>query len=447
MNTNCRIFRGLAGGLPALALTAALLALAVPAWSVPQIMTPYGDQLGWTGAEVNSMGGTGTALFRGGYSNIFNPALLADATGYRFDGGVSLDQQHEDRFQPLFDGFESYIRDVAIASNREHYFQTGFALSGIFGPDDRPVAAALSLTDRYAFNYTFEEELRNPSPYIPAAGEPARDQIIEERRREIDGTVRDLSVGVGYQVHERISVGASAHYAFGTRTEVNTVRDLATATNSYDYRDEFDLSGVNFTVGLRGKVNDRLELALAWDSALEAEGDWTSDDYEAETGETTSGMVDGSFKYPQAYRAGMAFRPRTDPRTVFTMELEYKPWSELEDFRVPGDDNPQNLDDTMDVRIGLEHLFYNGMPLRFGFRHFDSYADKESSASVFSAGVGAPLGSGMVSVSLELSKISSIQAHQFPYPTNYFGDSFVADPMARVDDTRFRVGAGYTVGF
>jgi len=103
--------------------------------------------------------------------------------------------------------------------------------------------------------------------------------------------------------------------------------------------------------------------------------------------------------------------------------------------------------------VGLEHTFYNGMPLRFGFRYYDSYADKEANASVFSAGIGAPFGSGMFSVSLELSKITSVLDHQFPYPDEIFGDPndpdnpYYADPQARVEDTRFRIGIGYKVGF
>ena len=53
----------------------------------------------------------------------------------------------------------------------------------------------------------------------------------------------------------------------------------------------------------------------------------------------------------------------------------------------------------------------------------------------------------MFSVSLELSKITSVQDHQFPYPDDFLGPQYVADPQARVEDTRFRIGIGYKVGF
>jgi hypothetical protein len=434
-------------GIPAVAL--ALLVLgAVPALAVPQINSSYGDQMAWSGAEINAMGGTGTAVYRGGLSNLFNPSLLTDEQGYRFDVGGMLDQEHEDRFQPLFDTFDSWVVDAAIASNRHHYWQTGFAASGrFFRGTTRPVVLSLSLADRYPYSYVFDEELLNPSPFPPAQGEPARDLLIEERRREIGGSLRTLSLGGATEVHERLSVGAAVHYAFGTRTELNTVRDHVPADGDDSYRteDELKLDGVNFTVGVRGVVNERIEIGLAWESRLIAAGDLTSVNMDADgwTQTTESAFV----RYPQMFRAGFVFRPRTDPRTVFTIEAEYKPWSELEDSAVPGDDNPGNLRDVTDVRVGLDHTFYNGMPLRFGFRHFDSYADRDASIGVFSSGVGAPVAGGMMSVSVELSKATSVQGHQFPYPTDFFGDNFHDDPIARVEDTRFRVGVGYKVEF
>ena len=433
--------------LPGVAAMLAVVMVAGAGFAGPQLTSAYGDQLGWISAEINAMGGSGTALYRGGYSTVFNPALLSRASGYRLDGGLALDQEHEDRFQPLFDSFDSYVTDAAIASNRHHYFDTGFALAGRPGGEDSPFGVGLSLTERYPFNYTFTEELRNPSPYPPGTGEPARDAIIAERTREVSGALRDLSVGVGFEVNDRVSVGAAAHYGFGTRTEVMRSRDFVIPQDSYNHKSAFDMNGVNFTLGAHGVINERIEVGVAWESKLSADGDWTQTDYEAATDTTIETMSDAYYKYPQTFRAGLALRPRTDPRTVFTMEMEYKTWSDMEDWRVPGDDNPQLLEDTTDVRIGVQHEFYNGMAARFGFRHIESYADRDASTSVFSAGVGAPLGGGMFSASVELAKLTTIQAHQFDYPTDYFGDSFVVDPIARVEDTRFRIGAGYKVEF
>ncbi len=435
------------GAFSALVLLGLMISAAA-SFAVPQIMTEYGDQMAWRGADINAMGGTGVALYRGGLSNIYNPAMLTGGPeDGRLDLSLSLDQEHEDRFQPLFDSFNSWVADAAIASNREHYWQTGFAIAGSPLGEKTPIRAGLSLVDRYPFQYTFSEELRNPSPFPGQIGEPARDQIIELREREVQGTLRTLSLGVGADVDDEISIGMAIHYAFGVRKETNTVRDYVIESNSSNDVTEYDMDAINFSLGVRGKISERIELGLAWESQLNTTGDYTNSHFDGGTGITTDTNWGGYIRYPNIYRAGLTFMPQTDPKTIFTMELEFMAWSELADSRNPGYDNPQNLQDTFDVRVGLEHRFYNGLPLRFGFRHFDSYANRESSASVFSTGSAFAIGRGEVSVSMELGKITSILPHQFPYPDDYFGDAYITDPEARVEDTRFRIGIGYTQNF
>lgn len=427
----------------------AVLGAAGPVVAGPQIMSAYGDQLPWYGAEINAMGGTGAALYRGGFSALINPAFLTVEESFQVDAGFSLDQAAEDRFQPLFDSFENYVTDAAIASNRQHYWQTGFAVAGRVRHADRfPVSLGISLTDRYPFDYKFEEELRNP--YLH--NDPSqRDKVLERRIHEVTGTLRQLSFGAGVDLHDRISAGVAVNYAFGIRKENTSMRDEFIGLNeddtSFSNQSEYDMAGVNWTVGLRGKVNERVEIGLAWETQLTADGGFSTSNHSAITDSTIMTNYDGHYRYPNVYRAGLTFMPRTDPRTTFSLEVEYKPFSEMVDTEYPGYDNPQNLEDVTDVKVGLEHVFYNGMPLRFGFRFIDSYADWEASASVFSAGVGMPVAGGLVSASMELSKVTSIQDHIFEYPGDGDDSAYLTDPQARVEDTRFRVGVGYKLNF
>lgn len=418
--------------------------------AVPEWMADYGDQMAWRGADINAMGGTGVALYRGALSNVFNPAMLtAGPADGRIDLSLSFDQEHEDRFQPLFDSFESYVADAAIASNREHYWQSGFGIAGAPLGGRTPVRVGLSLVDRYPFQYTFREDIRNPSPYPPGSGEPARDQIIEEREREVRGTLRTLSLGVGADVDDEIALGMALHYGFGTRTDERTSRDYWTddGDDGYATTTEYDMSGVSFSLGARGKISERVEIGLAWESQMATTGDYHRETYTAEDMTTVEENWDGYLRYPNIWRGGLTLRPRTDPRTVFTVEAEYSEFEELADSENPGYENEQNLHNVMDVRLGVEHTFYNGTPLRFGFRHFNSYRDDESQSSIFSAGTDFGIGRGRVAVSVEIGKIESVREHQFPYPANYLGDTYVVDDFARVEDTRFRVGVGYTQYF
>ena len=419
-----------------------LLAVAGPAWSVPQIMTEYGDQVPWLGADINAMGGTGAALYRGGMSNIFNPAFLATATSHRLDAGLSLDQEHEDRFQPLYDTFGSFVADVAIVSNRQHYWQTGFGLVIHEPIGDFPMTIGLSLADRYPYSYTFEEEVRDPD----FASDP-RDSILEERTRKVTGTLRAASLGLGFGVTDWLSAGATLHYAFGTRSETTSRRMYTGDVDGINELYDFDMDGVNVTLGLRGRVSERVEIGVAYENALTASGTAdlayheTRNDGAPDT-DMSATVEDAYFRYPEIYRAGITFFPRTDPRTVFTVELEYMAWNEFEDSLNQVTNGIDELEKTLDVRIGLEHMFYNGVPLRFGFRHLPSYRDKDAGSTIFTAGTGMPIGGGMVATSVEIIKITSFQEHQFPYP-----DGFLVEDIARVEDTRFRVSLGYTVNW
>ncbi len=429
-------------------LTAALLlALTVPALAVPQIMTDYGDQMAWRSAEINAMGGTGSALYRGGYSALYNPAFLPVEDSVRLDGGFSLSQQHEDRFVPLFDSFQSYVSDAAVASNRSHYWQSGFAFAQRLTTEGRAATLGVSLTDRYPFQYDFYEEVRNPQFY-PIED---RDIVIEEREMEVTGTLRNLSVGMGVDLHPLLSIGVAANYAFGQRTEVTRLSDNWNEDGSYRIEQEMDLDGVNFIVGLKSALNERVELGFAWESQLKATGKTTGEahyaDPDSSFATTSIALDDTYFRYPNRFRGGLTFLPRTDPRTVFSIEMEYIPWHEMADSRYPGYDNPRNLDDTRDVRVGVEHTFYNGMPVRFGFRHVNSYLDRDTSASLFTAGIGVPYRNGSFSASVELGKVTSVQDHLFPYDSDEFGEAYIADPQARVEDTRFRLGVGYRLSY
>ena len=199
-------------------------------------------------------------------------------------------------------------------------------------------------------------------------------------------------------------------------------------------------------------VSERVEVGFAYENPLTAKGTWNLAHYEqfddsANNVDLEDNYKDSYYRYPQILRGGLTFYPQTDPRTVFTADLEYNPWQKFEQNLGEGSEveielEDANLEKVYDVRIGLEHTFYNGVPLRFGFRHFTAYSDDEAHATVFTGGTGVPLGSGLIGVSLELRKITSVQEHQFHYP-----DGFYTDPVARVEDTRFRVGVSYTVNW
>jgi opacity protein-like surface antigen len=423
------------------AILAALLvlgAITTSADAVPQIESTYGGQSPWYQAEINALGATGAAGFRGGMSTILNPAGLARVEHFRYDIGLNASHHEEDRFMPVFDSFDNRVVDMAIASNQNTWWNAGFAMAGRLESEPIPLCFGLSLADRYPFAYRFEEELRDPSPF----SDP-RDRILEERLYEVKGTLRTLSMGLATELAQRYALGVSIHAAFGERQETWRVRDrhLADGDQSYDDRSAWSLGGFNATFGAQARVSDRVTLGVAYETRLEVDGDYETSSFAAGDTVRTEASELETLRYPAYWRFGGAFYPRSDPRTAFTVDVVYSDWAKLEDSRL-GQDGELRLEEVVDVRIGLEHTFYNEMDLRFGFRRYDSYADDLGGNSVWSAGGGFPVLEGEFSLSVEMNKLQSYEPHIFGYPEDY-----VAEDEARVDDRRVRVGVSWSREF
>ncbi|MBC8426530.1 hypothetical protein H8E07_20635 [bacterium] len=430
-------------GLAGILLVGLLTALPGTATAGSVLDMPYGSPAGTLGAEVDAMAGTVTSYYRGGLSARFNPAMLSEEKNHRFDGSLSLYQDHEDRFQPLWDSFESYVTDTAIASQRNHYFDTGFgaALRATKG-----LAVGASVSTLYDFTYDFAEEIRDP---INQPGSDPDDMILEERSWRSGGRLRVLTLGVAMSTpDERLSVGLAGNYAFGTRKNEVNRRFFQDQGDSYNTNREHWLEGSNAVLGVRIKATPRFEIGAAWETPLKVSGELTdlTDIFAvgADTVATSAMSKDASIEYPNRYRVGFTLYPRSEPRTVFTAEMIFSEWTKLEDSEFPVDAQPR-LEDVVDVRIGVQHTFYNDVPLRFGFRRMDSYSDHEAGATFFTSGIGVPWQHGLFHVSVELSKVTSRQEHWFPY--EYDDPDIYTAETARVEDTRFRLGAGFTYQF
>lgn len=413
-------------------LLLAALALASSAAAATVLNTGYGAAENWISAGINSMGATGVALDRGGFGAVFNPATLAWAGGWRVDAGLSLAEEHEDRFQPLFDSFGSYVVDTSIASKRSHRFGTGFAVSRRINDD---LGFGASLTTRYGFGYDFDEDVRDPDSF----SDP-RDRILEERAVEIDGDLHDLGLGLGWWIRDDLRLGAALHYVFGTPTIVMRDRFFQDEADSYVDRTEWDADGVTGTFGVSWTASERLELGAAYDLGFSVAGDRTETlTTGAAPADVTATVRNLDVNYPKRARVGFALHPRAEPRTVFAAEMVWTEWSALTNSLLP---DAMELEDTLDYRVGVEHTFYNDVPLRFGFRHLEHYADPEPTSSIFSMGLGVPWQGGLVDLGAELGKVTSTQEHWFAYPAD-----FAVEATSRVEETLFRLGATFTYRF
>jgi hypothetical protein len=61
------------------------------------------------------------------------------------------------------------------------------------------------------------------------------------------------------------------------------------------------------------------------------------------------------------------------------------------------------LDDVWDLRLGIEHVFYNGFPARFGFHYRPSPRDEQVTTTAFTFGAGIDVGPLVADLAFEIA--------------------------------------------
>jgi long-subunit fatty acid transport protein len=244
---------------------------------------------------------------------------------------------------------------------------------------------AAGVYERYDLDYDYYEEVRDPDVFSSP-----RDALLSERTIAVEGLLRSVTAGYGAEIFGPIRLGFSAHYYFGNVDMTRKETDYP-ANTSETMTIQRDLDGWGWTVGAQGIVNDHLDLAVSYEGAFSVSGAHRLQ--ETDTSQSQPVLQDvttqESIDYPGTLRFGATYRPQNRLRTTFSAEGVWRDWSNLKDsFRTTVLEDTFSLRDTWDLRLGLEHVFYNGMPLRFGFRYLENYADTEAKRSIYSAGLG-----------------------------------------------------------
>ena len=371
--------------LPVLLWVLASALLAERAGAITFLDTSYGTPTGTSLARGAGMGSTGVSLYQGSPAVVHNPALLAlQAQPVHVDFLFGVTHAAEDRLVPLYDTFNAFVDETTIATNRNTYT---LAQGGVVWrlPLERPMTLAAGVYERYDFDYDYFEEVRDPSPFTDP-----RDALLGERALAVEGLLRSVSAGYGAEVISRLHLGLSMHYYFGEPDFTQTETSFATNTMQ-SLSIQRELGGWGWSVGGHGSVNEHLDLGAAYEAPFQVSG--THRLQQRDTAQTDPIVAESSseetIEYPGTLRFGASYRPQNPLRTTFALEAVYRFWEDLDDsFRTSVLMDTFLLRDTWDLRVGLEHVFYNGLPLRLGFRYLENYADPEAARSIYSAGLG-----------------------------------------------------------
>jgi len=413
--------------LAAILASLALLLAARAARGASFLDRPWGTPEAGLSARSRAMGGTGVALANGAWSLADNPAALALAGGSRVHAAGGVLRASENRFVPLFDTFDSFVDEGAIAINDHAYA----SLSGGVAWDPRRwrgVVLAAGVLDRLDPRYDYYDERRTTA---------TTDQIVSERFIRTRGVLRSASVGAALPLRGGTGVGLAFHRWFGTLEDRDALVSRAPGVSGRVTALSRRITGHSFSLGATWRANERLDVGLAYETAPRLHDDFTrwQDDSIVSAPQSS---VDA--RLPSRLAFGAAYRPRNAFRTTLALDAVYTPWSELEDPLLPGAD----FLDTWDVRIGLEHIYYNALPGRIGFRYARSYALREADRATFTFGIGHRMGRVALDLSGEAGKRNSRQEPLWPRDEQ---GPAVGAGRDRVEDTVLRVFLGAELGF
>jgi hypothetical protein len=243
----------------------------------------------------------------------------------------------------------------------------------------------LAFVPAYDFRYDFYEEVRDRSTQsVP------QDRVIADTYLEGDGDLRAVTFGLAKEFHGNLCLGGSIDYLFGDyHIKARLVRSEAAGGDEGETSDRIaasNLSGVRFRFGAAYRLSKRIEVGMDFESQCELEGDFESrsSDDDLLSFLPMAGIGDETIAatYPQSYGVGLTFRPRNELLTVIEADMKYTRWSDFSNEAYDG----LHLDDTYEWHVGVEHVFYNGRPVQFGFIYKPSPIDKEIGEAAVTAG-------------------------------------------------------------
>jgi len=368
----------------------AILALALVscAWGYGYLGVGTGSAVFQGSSRCGGMGEIGLVSEDTPLAVVLNPALLAHletrqaALVYR---AAALDENWS---SPVYDSFDALLGYNTYSANSNLYHAIAGGLGSGVLTRAYGTCFAVAVGNAYDFRYDYAEEVRDRA----STAQPP-DRLVARNSVRGEGEITSLSFGLAKTVYPGLALGAGLDYLFGKHDlearivflDVNKVPWPSREPDSLETYSAHGLSGVRFTVGAAYDLGERLGFGVAYKSGAELDGDFTTSGGGGfgSGGSMIAVPVADKVKYPASFGFGVSLKPRNTLVTVVEGNVALVKWSDVGDVVATGG---AGLEDTYEWHLGIEHVFYNQRPLRFGFLYRPSPEDKETSEAAVTAG-------------------------------------------------------------
>lgn len=390
----------------------------------------HGQDVSFMSARELGLGGSGIA---GGdvFSAVsLNPALLLKGSGLiQFSTGIQLQKNVEDRSFPYYDSFVGY-NDYGSYAYNEHWYQ-GFqgVLSYKLLQNFSVAAAHLPFKD---MRYDYQEEVRDPVD--------RSDKLLGYNSVVQSGLFYQTSIALAYQPFKDWSIGLQLGLLSGEIDSTMNIDPIPASMQPVAEQQKrsrtLDGTPLLTSLGLHYQHDNRLSLGLnvrlPYEIKMKQLRSSSEDSLSYSTNQTLS--------YPARVGAGLNYRFENILAANISFDLVYDFWSSFKDNL-----NPTDYNDTYTLHTGVEHLFFDRVPLRVGFLFGTLRESRDFSRTVLS------IGSGFEIQNVQLNLAGGISSQEY-YQSDYFADSIYGigdrSDSDRVKTSQYfvRVDLNYTWG-
>lgn len=351
-------------------------------------------------ARSLAVGGNALALGQHPVAGLNNPAMLY-STKDAFSIYVNLNSQSfiERRSFPVQDSFGDYLAENDYVSNRfqrfegdlaVYYSQKGFSLS----------AGWYTLEN---LNYQYREEIRSDL----GSSNYNRDPLAGLHLIDISGANHGFNIALAHDIGQYFAIGYgyTHYYTAGLQEGYGVIPILSDPKLSSNDTTFFAVSpvngsGTNINLGLTAKVSERLTLGLhgtisglytlentqmiaAMDSAL------LLPSYSFSADSSYNMIIDR----PNIYSFSVRYIPENELKTVLFAQFDLTDWrSYAVDYFDSADslvsDYSPNFSPSWTLRAGVEHVFFTGVPMRFGFSYEKNPMNNDMNRMTINLGSG-----------------------------------------------------------
>ncbi len=362
----------------------------------------YGDAMLFSSARSLGMGGSGIADGDLSAGTVLNPALIRNGKGMiRFSAGMGLQKITEDRAYPYYDSFVGFNDYGSYAYNanwyNQFYGQIAATLPIGYAKHFSIATGILPFRD---FQYDYREEVHDPVNIS--------DKLLGYNSIRQTGMMNLVPLTIAYEPFAGLSVGAQVGFVFGSIDSIMAIKPVGIVPAAVETKEQrtktLDGTPLVTSLGLSYRYDERLGLGLNihLPYTLDFNSSFTQDSLMAVSSKQ-------SITYPLQLGSGFSYRFQNVLEARVSVDFVYDFWSQFKDSQRITDFN-----DTYTLRFGVEHLFFDQIPLRAGFTFGTLKESRDFTRTVLTVGSGFELSGVQVDFAGGVSSFQYYQDDVFP---------------------------------